>query len=182
MKVKSLSRVGLFSTPWTAAYQAPLSMGFSRQEYWKCIISRPSSGLPESEICILTMAQNIHVTIRNCEAFTCPSQELNANSFQPELNSDLSCKTCPKALDHNPIFPHVRTPHPALCYFIGGATCILSHTKWKQRKDHASYECLSLMHVNLRFSVQQILIFPFLPCFQDFPKCLVSTSNNLRIQ
>ena len=38
VKVKSLSRVWLFVTPWTAAYQAPLSMGFSRQEYW--------SGLP----------------------------------------------------------------------------------------------------------------------------------------
>ena len=34
MKVKSLSRVRLFTTPWSAAYQAPLSMGFSRQEYW----------------------------------------------------------------------------------------------------------------------------------------------------
>ena len=34
VKVKSLSRALLFSTPWTAAYQAPLSMGFSRQEYW----------------------------------------------------------------------------------------------------------------------------------------------------
>ena len=34
MKVKSLSRVRLFTTPWTAAYQAPPSMGFSRQEYW----------------------------------------------------------------------------------------------------------------------------------------------------
>ena len=33
-KVKSLSRVWLLATPWTAAYQAPLSMGFSRQEYW----------------------------------------------------------------------------------------------------------------------------------------------------
>ena len=33
-KVKSLSRVWLFTTPWTAAYQAPPSMGFSRQEYW----------------------------------------------------------------------------------------------------------------------------------------------------
>ena len=38
VKVKSLSRVWLFATPWTAAYQALLSMGFSRQEYW--------SGLP----------------------------------------------------------------------------------------------------------------------------------------
>ena len=38
VKVKSLSPVRLFMTPWTAAYQAPLPMGFSRQEYW--------SGLP----------------------------------------------------------------------------------------------------------------------------------------
>ena len=34
VKVKSLSHFRLFVTPWTAAYQAPLSMGFSRQEYW----------------------------------------------------------------------------------------------------------------------------------------------------
>ena len=33
-KVKSLSCVRLLATPWTAAHQAPLSMGFSRQEYW----------------------------------------------------------------------------------------------------------------------------------------------------
>ena len=34
VKVKSVSRVRLFTTPWTAAYQAPPSMEFSRQEYW----------------------------------------------------------------------------------------------------------------------------------------------------
>ena len=34
MLVKSLSHVQLFVTPWTAAHQAPLSMGFSKQEYW----------------------------------------------------------------------------------------------------------------------------------------------------
>ena len=38
MKVKSLSRVRLFATPWTVTYQASPSRGFSRQEYW--------SGLP----------------------------------------------------------------------------------------------------------------------------------------
>ena len=38
VKVKSLSCVRLFATPWTVTYQAPQSMGFSRQEYW--------SGLP----------------------------------------------------------------------------------------------------------------------------------------
>ena len=32
--VQSLSRAQLLATPWTAAYQAPPSMGFSRQEYW----------------------------------------------------------------------------------------------------------------------------------------------------
>jgi len=34
VKVKSISLVQLLETPWTAAYQAPPSMGFSRQEYW----------------------------------------------------------------------------------------------------------------------------------------------------
>ena len=38
VKVQSLSHARLLATPWTAAYQAPPSMGFSRQEYW--------SGLP----------------------------------------------------------------------------------------------------------------------------------------
>ena len=37
VKVKSLSRVWLLVTPWTAAYQAPPSMGFSRQEYWSWV-------------------------------------------------------------------------------------------------------------------------------------------------
>ena len=39
VKVKSLSRVQLLVTPWTAAYQAPPSMGFSRQEYWSGVPS-----------------------------------------------------------------------------------------------------------------------------------------------
>ena len=34
VKVKSLSHIRLLATPWTSAYQAPPSMGFSRQEYW----------------------------------------------------------------------------------------------------------------------------------------------------
>ena len=44
VKVKSLSRVRLLATPWTAAYQAPPSMGFSRQEYWSGV-PLPSLGL-----------------------------------------------------------------------------------------------------------------------------------------
>ena len=37
LKVKLLSHVQLFATPWTVAYQAPPSMGFSRQEYWSVL-------------------------------------------------------------------------------------------------------------------------------------------------
>ena len=43
VKVKSFSRVWLLATPWTAAYQAPPSMGFSRQEYWSRVPSSSSS-------------------------------------------------------------------------------------------------------------------------------------------
>ena len=50
VKVKLLSHVQLFATPWTAAYQVPLSMGFSRQEYW--------SGLP------LPSGSNILLSLR----------------------------------------------------------------------------------------------------------------------
>ena len=39
LKGKSLSRVWLFENPWTAAYQAPPTMGFSRQEYWSGVPS-----------------------------------------------------------------------------------------------------------------------------------------------
>ena len=43
VKVKSLRRVWLFATPWTAAHQAPPPMGFSRQEYWSGVPSPFSS-------------------------------------------------------------------------------------------------------------------------------------------
>ena len=51
VKVKSLSHVRLLATPWTAAHQAPLSMGFSRQEYW--------SGLPLPSL--LHSSNNQHI-------------------------------------------------------------------------------------------------------------------------
>ena len=53
--MKSLSRVRLLATPWTAAYQAPPSMGFSRQEYW--------SGVPLT-YCKTSISKNL---IRNAE-------------------------------------------------------------------------------------------------------------------
>ena len=49
VKVKSLSRVRLLATLWTVAYQAPPSMGFSRQEYWSGVpLPSPFQALPSA--------------------------------------------------------------------------------------------------------------------------------------
>ena len=50
VKVKSLSRVWLFTTPWTAAHQAPPSMEFSRQEYWSGV-PLPSQHSANQDFC-----------------------------------------------------------------------------------------------------------------------------------
>ena len=50
LKVKSLSRVRFFVTPWTVAYQAPPSVGFSRQEYWSGLPFPSPGDLPNSGI------------------------------------------------------------------------------------------------------------------------------------
>ena len=50
VKVRSLSRVRLFVTPWTVAHQALLSMGFSRQEYWSGLPFPSSGDLPDPGI------------------------------------------------------------------------------------------------------------------------------------
>ena len=50
VKVKSLGCVRPFSTPWTIAYQAPLSMGFSRQEYWSGLPFPSPGDLPDPGI------------------------------------------------------------------------------------------------------------------------------------
>ena len=59
--MKSLSRVRLLETPWTAAHQAPPSMGFSSQEYW--------SGVPLPLYAKLTLCQAIiefHLNLTKC--------------------------------------------------------------------------------------------------------------------
>ena len=44
---KSLNHVQIFATPWTVAHQAPLSTGFSRQEYWSGLPCPPPGDLPD---------------------------------------------------------------------------------------------------------------------------------------
>ena len=50
MCAQLLSHVQLFMTPWTIACQAPLSMGFSRQEYWSGLPCPPPGDLPNPGI------------------------------------------------------------------------------------------------------------------------------------
>ena len=52
VKVKLLSRIWLLATPWTTAYQAPLSMGFARQEYWSGV-PLPSPPSPSEKYIML---------------------------------------------------------------------------------------------------------------------------------
>ena len=72
VKVKSLSRVWLFDTPWTAAYQAPPSMGFSRQEYW--------SGLPLPSPKFVTAK-----SLQSCPTLCDPIDGSPAGSPVPEI-------------------------------------------------------------------------------------------------
>ena len=78
VKVKSLSRVRLFSIPWTSAYQAPPSMGFSRQEYWSGLpLPSPTHGLyspwnspgQNTEVGSLSLLQGIFPTLGSNPGF-----------------------------------------------------------------------------------------------------------------
>ena len=56
MCVCVLSRVQLFATPWTVAHQAPLSMEFSKQEYWSRLPFPSPGELPNLEIELVSLA------------------------------------------------------------------------------------------------------------------------------
>ena len=80
VKVKSLSHVRPLATPWTAAYQAPLPMGFSRQEYWSGLplpspMTNLDSVLKRSDMALLRKVHIVKaiafpVVIYGCESWT----------------------------------------------------------------------------------------------------------------
>ena len=65
VKGKLFSCVRLFATPWTAADQAPLSMGLSRQEYWSRL------PLPSPIILLFVLKKSLHRTQRKCYSLHC---------------------------------------------------------------------------------------------------------------
>ena len=104
VKVKSLSRVQLFATPWTAAYQAPSSMGFSRQEYW--------SGLPLPSLCSVTKSVQLFVspwtaTHQASLSFTISWSLLKLMSIELVMPSNHLIPCCPLLLLPS-LFPSIR--------------------------------------------------------------------------
>ena len=83
VKVKLLSRVRLFEAPWTVAYQAPLSMEFSRQEYWSGLPFPSPGDLPNPGIKAWSPA---------LQAYALPSElpgMPNMNSFEQDRQRSL---------------------------------------------------------------------------------------------
>ena len=116
VKVKSLSRVQLFETPRTAAYQAPPSMGFSRQEYW--------SGVPlPSPKCMLSVLKKkkrwqfktwMLASVRGSQLFlNSIIQEYVKSFIQKILHSSASC-------------PVMGTREIAFCSIIYNYSSLLS--------------------------------------------------------
>ena len=72
VKVKSLSCIWLLGTPWTAAYQVPPSMGFSRQEYWSGVPLPSPRTAPRAQQMLRKMLPPttlwFHYTARPCSA------------------------------------------------------------------------------------------------------------------
>ena len=82
VKVKSLSRVRLFATPWTVTYQAPQSMGFSRQENWSGLPfpspgDLPNPGIEPGSPALQTDALPSEPLNNNINAFKVVGLELN---------------------------------------------------------------------------------------------------------
>ena len=94
VKVKLLSHVRLLATPWTAAHQAPPSMGFSRQEYWSGVPS-PS---PNNHVSFLQISEEKTVKLRGVQ--------------WPVHHSSLSLKLESKHFDSKPVlFLPYYSPH-----------------------------------------------------------------------
>ena len=73
VKVKLFSRIRLFATPWSVAYQASPSMGFSRQEYWSGLPFPSPGDLPDPGI------EPGSPTLE-ADAFTCCGSSVNCNT------------------------------------------------------------------------------------------------------
>ena len=109
VKVKSLSRIRLLATPWTAAYQAPPSMGFSRQEYWSGVPLRHSmmalhDMMTAEESSASSLFSSVLRTLGPLSTFSCSSL--------PQITFQTSRLSSPKASQDLSFFPSKQTSEP----------------------------------------------------------------------
>ena len=106
------SRVQLFTTLWTVAHQAPLSMGFSRQEYWNGLPCPPPGDLPNLGIKLMSfmspaLAGRIFTTSTTWEARRWPPAPPNS-----------AWEQSPSVRFHWPVWSHKPTPEPMLWLWL----------------------------------------------------------------
>ena len=90
VKVKSLSRVWLLVTPWTAAHQAPPSMGFSRQGHWSEVHCTESSLLM---LCLVVLSYTCPLALSGGNLHFCFSlSSLSRDNFEGGEEGSICCK------------------------------------------------------------------------------------------
>ena len=99
-----------FATLWTLVYQAPLSMGFSRQEYWRGLPLPPPGDLPDPGIEPASLAPPVY----HCTTWETPGFYIgDANSQIPVVTTNVS-RDCP-VFPEGPEWHWWRTTHPEPC-------------------------------------------------------------------
>ena len=109
MKVRLLSHVRLFATPWSAAYQAPLSMGFSRPEYWSGVPLPSPIALTRRTFVGKVMSLLLSMLSRLVITFLPRSKRLLISWLQP-----------PSAVTLEPRKIKSATISPSICHDIMG--------------------------------------------------------------
>ena len=96
--LSSFSHVGFLATLWTVAHQAPLSMGFSRQEYWSGLPCPPPGDLPDPEIeSASALSGRFFTTSTTWEGPSCHTTVIKARrEVSPCTVPSIRRKTCPE--------------------------------------------------------------------------------------
>ena len=90
IKRRLLSRVQLLATPWTVAHQAPLSLGFSRQEYWSGLPCPSPGDLPNPLTWVSCIASRFFIVLATMEALYWICGREQFVPFSHFLNSSIS--------------------------------------------------------------------------------------------
>ena len=150
VKVKSLSRVQLLATPWTAAYQAPLPMGFSRQEFWSGV---PHELTRNQKSCLFEMS--CLILCNNNEPFLnwIVTQEkkwvVYNNRWQPAQWLDRE-----EAPKH---FPKLNLHQKKVSWSVFGVSCLIHYSFLESRGNHYVWEVCSAID-EMRWKLQRLAV------------------------